>query len=294
MTQNINTLAERIATLHEQTHLQTLFGGRGIRRGTLAQQLPIETVQSLNDLVEVFDILTQYVTPFEQYSDDWYPVIEYLCGKTLHDDGCGNRYVRISNDPSVMFTSHVDTFRGTLTEVVKSFDGQYITTDGRTVLGADDKAGVSAMIMMITHGVSGLYYFFDGEECGLVGSKRIASRFHSQQQFHDIQYCISIDRRNTADIRTIMGGERTCSDAFAESLRSALNEHGMKYELQESGGRTDSASFVGLIRECSNVSVGYSDEHSADETQDILFLHDLTNALIRADYSRLQYARFEH
>jgi hypothetical protein len=300
MIYNTSTLTDRIATLHEHSHFQTLFDGKGIQRGALAKQLPTDTTQSLKDLLEVFDILTQYVTPFEQFSTDWYPVIEYLCGQTLHDDGCGNRYVRIGDTPSVMFTSHVDTVGEMFSMIIKSFDGQYISTDGRTILGADDKAGVSAMIMMIHQGVQGLYYFFDGEECSNissqqgVGSKVVVQKLDHHEQFVDMKYCISLDRKKDNDIITHQKYGRCCSDIFANSLSDVLASQGVLLHPSREGIYTDSANFVGMISECTNLSVGYHGAHTRNETQDILFLYNLTNALMRADFSRLQSAPFEY
>ena len=40
----------------------------------------------------------------------------------------------------------------------------------KTILGADDKAGMVILLYMIEKKIPGLYYFFIGEEVGCIGS----------------------------------------------------------------------------------------------------------------------------
>lgn len=81
--------------------------------------------------------------------------------------------------PGIYFTSHMDTV--TPGRNIKPFirDG-YIVSDGTTVLGSDDKAGLAAIVEAIRiiqeekieHGLIQLVFTI-GEEKGLVGSKHI-------------------------------------------------------------------------------------------------------------------------
>jgi hypothetical protein len=64
---------------------------------------------------------------------------------------------------------HLDTVSREHTKVNHVINGNMISTDGTTTLGADDKAGVSVLIWMMKHNIPGLYYFFIGE-VGCIGS----------------------------------------------------------------------------------------------------------------------------
>jgi tripeptide aminopeptidase len=81
-------------------------------------------------------------------------------------------------DP-IYFTSHMDTVVPGK-NIQPSIKGEYIVTDGTTILGADDKAGLAAMLeavkvlkeQNIEHG-SIQFIITAGEESGLVGAKAL-------------------------------------------------------------------------------------------------------------------------
>lgn len=93
---------------------------------------------------------------------------------------CGNLHVRVpargSKAPAVLFSSHMDTVMPGL-GIKPRIDGDFIRSDGTTVLGADDKAGVTAILEMLKcvhesdmpHGP--IEVIFDvAEEIGLMGA----------------------------------------------------------------------------------------------------------------------------
>ena len=59
----------------------------------------------------------------------------------------------------------------------------------------------------------------------------------------------------------------------------------------DTGIYTDSASFIDDIPECTNVSVGYFNEHTGKERQNISFLKRLCEASVKIDWSSLPTAR---
>jgi hypothetical protein len=59
------------------------------------------------------------------------------------------------------------------------------------------------------------------------------------------------------------------------------------YRIDETGSFTDTANYVDLIGECTNISVGYSGAHSPDEKQSIRHALALRESLLRFDESRL-------
>jgi hypothetical protein len=103
--------------------------------------------------------------------------------------------------------------------------------------------------------------------------------------------CISFDRRNYFSVITSQLSQTCCSNAFAQSLCDELNSNGMQMRLDNTGVFTDSASFMDLIPECTNISVGYFSEHTHSEMQNISFLERLARATIGVNWDNLRISR---
>ena len=209
-----------------------------------------------------------------------------LFPKDLQKDVHGNYYYQIGGSRTI-FASHLDTATKTASKVNHVFDGDIIKTDGSTVLGADDKAGTTVMLYMMKHNVPGLYYFFIGEEVGCIGSGLAAKSISEFQGKYD--RIISFDRRDVFSVITHQSWSRCCSDAFAEQLASELNASGfdLNYRKDDGGVYTDSAEFIDIIPECTNISVGYYKEHTVTESQDINHLERLAKACLKIDWENL-------
>ncbi|MFC4767231.1 M20/M25/M40 family metallo-hydrolase [Effusibacillus consociatus] len=111
-------------------------------------------------------------------------------GFEIHEDdtgakvggNTGNLICRLQGDqrkPTILFTCHMDTVqpgKGIKPQVLED----RITSDGTTVLGADDKAGVAGLLEMVRvldeqklpHG-NLILLFTMGEEIGLLGSRHL-------------------------------------------------------------------------------------------------------------------------
>jgi hypothetical protein len=202
----------------------------------------------------------------------------------LQKDSHGNYFAKVG-DSKTIFASHLDTVSKSREKVTHKFEGDMIKTAGNTTLGADDKAGVAVMLWMMAHNVPGLYYFFVGEEVGCIGSGKAASSINDFKGKYD--RIISFDRRGTGSVITHQSWSRCCSDAFGDALAGELNKSGLSYKKDDGGVYTDSAEFVDIIPECTNLSVGYYKEHTFDESQDIAHLTDLAEACLRVDWESL-------
>ena len=209
------------------------------------------------------------------------------------EDGLGNYYIQIGENTSTMFTCHLDTADREQTKVKHVFDGNIIRTDGKSILGADDKAGMTVILYMIKKQVPGLYYFFIGEEVGCIGSRKLADTWTKTEFSKYIKKVISFDRRGTDSIITHQMFGRCCSDEFGQELADRMNLTGnrMKMKLDDTGILTDSAKFVTLVPECTNISVGYQNEHTGKECQDIEFLQRLCNTAVKVDWETLPIKR---
>jgi acetylornithine deacetylase/succinyl-diaminopimelate desuccinylase-like protein len=204
-------------------------------------------------------------------------------------DQFGNYYLEIGDKPTTMFTCHLDTASQQKTKVHHIVDGNWIKTNGTSILGADDKAGMVVLLEMIKEQVPGLYYFFIGEERGCVGSGKLSEVWEELDWSSQIKKCISFDRRGTTSVITEQIYGVCCSNKFAEELSNRLNalDETFNYKPDPTGIYTDSAQFTGLISECTNISVGYYNEHSTSERQDIEHLEKLCQVVTQLDWNSL-------
>lgn len=238
------------------------------------------------NIKETFLKLTSYTIPhgMEYTLEKYFP-------KGIIEDGCGNYYIKIGNSKTI-FTCHMDTACGSYEKVNHVLSGNFIMTDGRTVLSADDKCGMVILLYMINKKVPGTYYFFQGEESGMVGAHLILRK--DKDFFNDFVRMVSFDRRAYQSIITHQLGRRGCSELFSEALSEELGYHGLKYKSDRTGIFTDSASFIGIIPEVTNLSVGYFNEHSHSERADIVFLEDLAKASCLVKWEDLPTSKDKH
>jgi hypothetical protein len=235
---------------------------------------------------------------FKQLTEFTYPhgteggLIKYL-PNGYKEDGLGNYYLQIGDKPSTMFTCHLDTACSYSKKVNHIRDGNFIKTDETTILGADDKAGMTVMLYMIDKGITGLYYFFIGEEAGCVGSGRLSSKWSEYDFSNYIKKVVSFDRRGTDSVITKQLFRNCCSIEFAKELSNQLNlaNSEFKFSPDPTGIYTDSVKFMDLVPECTNISVGYYNEHFTNEKQDIVFLRKLCDAVCRVNWEDLPIQR---
>ena len=235
---------------------------------------------------ETFLRLTSKTVPFG-FEDDFISQMKKLFPDGLQKDEWNNYYYKVG-DSRTIFASHIDTVSKEFVTVTHVINKNIISTDGKTTLGADDKAGVTVMLWMIQNNVPGLYYFFHGEEVGCIGSGLAAEHGLFKGKYDRI---ISFDRRGNHSVITHQSSQRCCSESFASSLVSEFNKSGMSYRTDDGGVYTDSAEFMSIIPECTNISVGYNKEHTTSESQDIDHLTELAAACVKVDWENLPTVR---
>lgn len=205
----------------------------------------------------------------------------------VEEDACGNLIKRIDNPdgtPSpVLWSSHTDSVhsKSGKQSVLLCQDG-FIRALESDCLGADCATGVWLMLEMIGANVPGLYIFHRGEERGGIGSTFISTK--TPELLEGIKFAIAFDRRGFQDVITEQWGGVCCSTVFARSLADQL---GMRYQPSPDGVFTDTANYTDIVPECTNISVGYQDEHRSYERQHAGHLIELRDALLRLDVSGL-------
>jgi hypothetical protein len=193
---------------------------------------------------------------------------------------------------AVMFSAHTDTVHrkeGRQKLVFDQAKNRYKKKDGQP-LGADNGAGVWLLLEMIDAKVPGTYVFHRGEECGGIGSRWISE--HVPAWCKQFDFAVAFDRKATDSVITHQMVGRTCSEDFANALCDALNNVGdFMYSPDDTGSFTDTASYIDHIGECTNVSVGYYSEHTAQEELDVKHLFALRDACIKLDWQALPVTR---
>lgn len=219
-------------------------------------------------------------------------IITDLVSIPFQKDEYGNYFIKVGNSNS-LFVAHLDNAVKQKLKVTKVHykkdDRHFIKTDGLTILGADDKTGIVIMLNMIEQKVPGLYYFFIGEEVGLVGS--LLYHKNKTNIFQNIDRCVAFDRKGYGSIINRMKGSDCCSNEFVDALSSEFRKNGLKFKADPYGVGTDSASFMGIVAECVNLSVGYFNEHTYNEEQDMDYLLDLAEASTKIDWENLPVVR---
>lgn len=246
----------------------------------------LHVLREHNRIADIFLKLTEYTVPYRTESS-----LESLLPDNIQKDVHGNYFINVKNnhkDSRVIFTSHLDTADSIRTKVKHVYDKEkdIIKTDGSSILGADCKAGVTIMLEMIRNNIPGLYYFFLGEECGGIGSSKAKEdiiKFNS----NNYDKVISFDRRGMNSIITHQSGTRTCSDKFANALSKEFSNHFLDMVPDSTGLYTDSCEFIEQIPECTNISVGYYNEHTYNEYQKIDFLTYMCEVCCEIDWEGL-------
>ena len=209
-------------------------------------------------------------------------------GGSTHID-CDNNYiVHIPGADGTLWVAHCDTADSDPTHVHiictrDELGNEWAASDGKTILGADDKIGCAILACMIKAGVPGYYLFPAGEEIGCVGSKALAK--HCKKNDMKFDHVVSIDRKGYTSVITHQLGRRTCSNGWATKFAEMLADSGLLgYKPDDTGVYTDSNEFKDFCAECTNLSCGYFDMHQNKERANLTFAYDLLMALIHVGH----------
>jgi hypothetical protein len=249
-------------------------------------------------IADLCDMLT-YCRPAGSGTESLFRDRYLLSLPGAYEDIFHNIHVQIGDDRRVLFSSHTDTVHRTDGRQTIAYDARTGTITlsrkakrSRNCLGADDTVGCWIMRSMILAGVPGSYVFHHAEERGGVGSGDLARSYHDWLAEHPI--AVAFDRRGTSDVITYQNCGRCCSDTFAHSLSDALNVHGLQYTPCDRGIYTDTAEYVSAIAECTNVSVGYQNEHTPSESVNVAHADRVRLACLSLDWNALTVERVPH
>lgn len=244
-------------------------------------------IESFNyiDFKNIFLKLTEFTIPYgHEYK--LYPIL-YDIIPDLKKDSFGNLYIEVG-ESKTLFTSHLDTYSKKFEKVNHIIDGSIIKTDGKTILGGDNKNGVLILLYMIKMNVPGTYYFFIGEEGIVTGESCNGSTWvlHNKNFYIKFDRAIAFDRRGMGSIVTKQRARKCCSDVFANSLIDEYSKNGLNFKKEYAYG-TDSAVFMDIIPEITNISSGGEYEHSNMETTNLKYLIKVAKASTNIKWENL-------
>lgn len=203
----------------------------------------------------------------------------------VYSDKFGNR-IKLHPTSKTIISVHTDTVHREQGMQQIAVNGPIVRLHARETvsncLGADDTAGVYAALRMIQAGVPATFIFHREEEIGGLGSSWLARSY--PDWFRQYDHCIALDRRGTSEIITRQAWARSASDEFATALATALD---MGHAPSDKGVFTDSANYVGLVRECTNIAIGYQSEHTVFESLNLAYLEALITRLCSIDFAAL-------
>lgn len=233
---------------------------------------------------ELFVKLTEYTVPF-----GYEETLEPLLPSGWKKDNIGNYYYEIGNSKT-LFTSHLDTACKEREKVNHVIDGNIIKTDGKTILGGDNKAGCVVLFYLIENNIPGTYYFFIGEEMAVHSNYPYGSLLAIEDNtdyFKKFDRVISFDRKEKNQLVTRQLGKKCCSNEFSENLILQFKSNGVFYKQDTTGYYTDSAFFANIIPEVVNLSVGVWNEHHKNEYVDIDYIAKVAKAAVNINWEQL-------
>lgn len=161
-------------------------------------------------------------------------------------------YICAEGDIPIALVAHMDTvFKTPAMEVY--YDRQKNVIWSPYGLGADDRAGVFAIIQIIKQGLRPHIILTTDEECGALGATKLAA---AGCPFEDLRYVIQLDRRGA------------CDCVFYDCDNQKFIEYVEDFGFVEAIGSFSDISMLCPAWQIAgvNLSVGYYNEHSVSET----------------------------
>lgn len=178
-----------------------------------------------------------------EYLKTVYPKVKYT-----------KEYIFAEGEIPIALVAHLDTV---FVEPPKNIyyderKGVIWSPDG---LGADDRAGVFAILKIIKHGLRPHIIFTTDEEKGGIGSSQLTMVYKSHP-FNKLKYIIQLDRRGVNDC------------VFYECDNKKFTKYIESFGFVEEIGSFSDISILCPAWKVAgvNLSIGYEDEHSISET----------------------------
>ena len=212
-------------------------------------------------------------------------------------DGNIQGELRKSTEKSILLSAHMDVYTDFSPESSIVNQKNCLHRPG-SILGADDRAGIAIILDVlrffseIKNGYSIKYLFTTSEEHLPHGVEKVNIKF-----FENVEFALSLDRKGCSDIVHKHGSIEYSSPEFAEKIsrisRSLFGDNNVFRPCE--GGISDLRYWSGLVTESVNLSIGYSGEHTHDESLDLSCwkrTYELVLEIIGSEYEQFSRDRF--
>ena len=192
-------------------------------------------------------------------------MVKFLRNKGYKKITYNNYYIIAEGALPVTLVAHMDTVFNHLPQKIYYDPAETILWSPQG-LGADDRAGVCAIIKLIELGFNPSIVLTNLEECGGIGANELIKDY-PKCPFSDCKAIIELDRQ----------GENDCVfyDCDNKKFEKLINSYGFETEL---GTFTDINIIAPQWKTAAvNLSVGYYNEHSPIETLNITQLKSTIN-----------------
>jgi len=170
--------------------------------------------------------------------------------------------------PSPLICVHLDTVSDKPPKLLERKEN-IVTAPGAHCLGADDRAGVYIALQMMKLGTKTPfeYGFFMGEEKGAIGSSEYGLIYPEHTAFIGLDRCSRDGKQNTA--------------TYGYDNTDLIN----CFPYPESRGSVSDCSVLSSYTDmaCVNVSVGFQNEHSAQESLNLNLMIETLNVMLNID-----------
>lgn len=242
---------------------------------------PDECISDMRRVDDLVEMLT-YRRPNGSLSEQEF-IRKWIASTGAEPDKYGN-YIRRIGDAKVLWSAHTDSVHrqpgfqrlSVSNNVVRLHKDNFMSN----CLGADDATGCWILREMMAAEVPGLYIFHRGEESGGLGSSWLTK--NTPDIVKGISVACAFDRKGYGDVITSQGGICASSE-FGRSFAALLGH----WWAPTTGVYTDTAEYTGLISECTNLSVGYFNQHTEGEWQDLMFAAWLRDKMVSTSASEI-------
>lgn len=172
-------------------------------------------------------------------------------------------YICAEGNIPIALVAHMDTVFSYRDNKEVYYDRQKNVIWSPDGLGADDRAGIFAIIQILKAGLRPHIILTTDEEKGALGAEKLAQ---TECPFADLRYIIQLDRRGAIDC------------VFYSCNNEQFVEHVESFGFAEAIGSFSDISVICPAWKIAgvNLSIGYRDEHS---TSEILFVGHMLNTI---------------
>lgn len=212
-------------------------------------------------------------------------------------DGNIQGELRKSTETTILLSAHMDVYDDFSLDAPIEKHGNCLHRPGN-ILGADDRAGIVLILEVlrifseIKNGYSIKYLFTTSEEHPPHGVENVNPTF-----FNNVDFALSLDRKDCRDIVYKHGSIEYSSFGFAKKISristNLFGDNGAYIPCE--GGISDLRFWSELGIESVNLSIGYSGEHTTEESLDLRCwnqTYELVLGIIETEYEQFSRNRF--